>query len=414
MIEVLTKGASSVNLNAAPYHVAMEQRDYGGVPRATDVVAGDDLPRFGRTRHGAARLVPYVIEVSGADRDALEANKAALLEVLPDDDMAATLTIGPTAGSTTGELTARAVDGPIIGPYTFAEDVGYRAQVSFVLACDPYVVAPTETLADAAAVTTPAAVSLAAQTGQFPAPLDLLVSGSSLVAIYAARYPDAAAPLSRFVIRAVNLSWSGGAAAPDAAGYPDGVGNTLWGTASTGGVSAAIDVTGYEPGEYHLFCRGKSSNAAGVVFAQHQYGRPVRLTGTTLALYHLGVVTLPTAAVRGAGTATLAVTLTGDGTHLAYANTFVLLPASLGGCVGWRSSVAAGSITFADGIVYAGNVAALADAFGAETVRGLGGALVIVAERTPPAPTTSVNLTVTDKPRHEQFPAEGGTAGPGI
>jgi hypothetical protein len=377
-----------------------EAAEYGG--------PGFDIARLGAVDMSGLVESRFVIDVFGSDPDSIVATVSQISASVRER---ASITIGLRGSAYTGTLVSvlgSCIEIPTDEPWRSMLARGERTRVEVTVKRDPYVYGPTETLADASAYDLPAVIDLSAQTGDHPAPLDILADfgAGEATQFFAGRYPDAGAATGDFVHLATALSWSGGAATTDAAGYPDGVGNTIWRADASAGVSAAIDVTDYEPGEYLVLCRGKSSNAAGVVYARQQYGAAVRLTGTTLALYPLGTVTLPTAAVRGAGAATLTVYLRGDDTYYACANAFYLVPASFGGLIGWQAATGhAHALRWSSDMLYADDVGALGEAFGGRRIVGKGGCLVAVAELATPAATTAADMTVTDEPRWEQFPA---------
>ena len=129
-------------------------------------------------------------------------------------------------------------------------------------------------------------------------------------------------------------------------------------------------------------CKGTTANTGTI---RHQYQDAVAIPSTSLQLLPLGVVMLPTRAVRGAVPNNLIVYLAGDGTNYGYVNAFFLIPASFGGLIGWRSTGHAHELRWEDGMVYADDAAALSGSLnGGRPIIGKGGALVAVAEQATP------------------------------
>ncbi len=243
------------------------------------------------------------------------------------------------------------------------------------------------------------------QHGEFAAPwnLDIDASTGELAALYAGRYPDAAADIGTFAFEAVDLTWSTVSATTDAAGWPDGAGNTVERRQSATEIYADIDVSDLEPGEYLLVAKCKATTAnTGTI--RHEYSNPIDIPTTSLGLLNLGTVRLPTNAVRGASTDVLRVYLAGDGTNYGYVNAFFFVPVSFGGFVGWQASSGhAHTLTWEDGVLYVDDAGNMADSLKIAPIVGLGGTLVVIAEQVTPEPTTALSNTLTVVPRYEHF-----------
>jgi hypothetical protein len=407
MVRTITKDGVTVDLCAAPYEFT-EEPDFGGVTHSAPVYRNPsaDLPRFGRSDRSSPRSVPFSITVVGISADDCDSNVSALIDVLPDDDVFSTIAIGPDGGSHLGFIVARRIDGAISKPYTLDEYHHHRAQVSFTLACDPYVYAVREDICSVLGIYAPALVPLTAQTGQYKAPLDLLLEAGALelAGCYVAYTADEAAVIGDFVKPLVAATWSAGVAAADAAGYPAGAGNTCW--RHNAAAYTDVDMTAYKPGDYLVLvnCKGTTANTDTV---QHAYSGSVLIPTTTLKLLSLGVVKLPLRGVRAAATSTLRLTITGGGGgEYAYANHVTLLPVS-DGLTGYaRTSGHVHTLRWEDGTLYADDAVDLEYVVGgADPLRTLGGQLIVLAEKATPAPTTHLHATASADPRWEQFPS---------
>lgn len=258
----------------------------------------------------------------------------------------------------------------------------------------------------------PAVASLAAQTGQYAAPLDLLLDAAAvtLAACYVGHTEDETAVIGDFVKPMVAAAWlkTGGGAATgvvlaDEAGYPAG-GTSVWETKDAAGDTTLVDVTAHS-GEYAVFANVKYRVGAAGVYVRQQFGDWRPITTAALKLLYLGNVSLPTQAVRGAGVSTLAVSIKGDDTNYAGINYVALLPVSRG-LIGWQATTGhAHRVLWADGTMFVEDVVKLDEAFGGSApLRVLRGQLVILAEQATAAPTTIVSTTLTVVPRYEQFP----------
>jgi hypothetical protein len=410
LILTLTKGANAVDLTTAPYSLIAEDIDLGGVTRdpSYDATPTADLAVFKATRTNEPRRIPLSVWVRESDADTLAASVNALISCLPDDSTTATLTVGATGASGTVEATARAVDGLVEKPYTKLEDGHCIGRVSFTLACDPWLLSPTDTLYSASAVTLPCVLDLSAMQGQHAAPLDLVLNATTanLHQVVAGVYPDDSAVIADFVHEAATLTWSGGAAAADTNGYPDGTGNTVWSTNSAAGVYTDLDVTDYLPGTYAIYANVARQSAASPATIATAYTTAVAIEGTDLRRHLLGYVALPCSTVRASATSSLRVTLTSDGTDYVYCNTIEVIPASWG-IAGWHHSTTSSSadeLRWADDVVYADDVASLAYATDDRALSAFGGALVVTGEGTTEAATLAVTATIDYDPRWEQLP----------
>lgn len=354
----------------------------------------------------------FFVQVKGSSVDDVSARVAEIAEQLRDLNA---ITMGLKGSDHTGILVpkiAECVEIPQEAPWDSRLVNQNSTMVELIVRRNPYVYVSPETVHSAAAVTLPSVASMAAQTGDAPAPWGILFDFAALECrtLFAGRYPDETAAIADFARELVGATWvdtSGtGAAASDDAGYGTAIGgNELWGT--EGVCYTDLDVTDFEPGEYLVVVKAKSADGTDPGTIHTPYCDPVSITTTALALYPLGVVTLPTSAVRGAETAKLRLTLTGKGAgDSVYANAVFFIPTSFGGLVGWRRPAGhAHEVRFESEMVYADDVVALSEAFGGRQIRGLGGVLVAVAEQATPAAGTAVALTVAATPRYEQLPS---------
>jgi len=375
---------------------------------------GVDIAVAGPVDESAWAIARWTIELSDTSGDGVSARVAALAAELRD---LSAITVGMPNSAYTGTLTpknAECLERPItaISPVAFAETV------EVIVEREAWVYGATETPYDAEAVTIPCVLSLAAMLGDAPAPLNLLLEATAadLHQVVAGVYPDAPAALEKFVLEAVDLSWSAGAADTDANGYPDGAGNTVWKTNAAAGVYTDVDVTDYLPGTYALYANVKRDAGASPATIETPYTDPVTIEGTDLRRQLVGIVSLPCATVRGAATSTLRLTMKGDDTDYVYCNTLEIIPVSWG-YVGWHHTTpgsSADTLRFADGLVYADDAASLAYAIDPTSLLALGGTLVIIGEGTAEAPTQAAETTVSYEPRWEQLPTSGIGAGPGI
>lgn len=405
----ITKGATALSLLADPYYLA-DELPLGTVPRAFDVLTGPtvDLPQIANYRTSDVRVLPWKCEVYGDDGQDLEDNLNALFDVLPGAGETATITIGRTDGTATAELELLAVS-DLDAPYIYRRDMGRAAIVSCRLVCAPYTTSATDTLYSASAISLPCVLDLSAMTGQHEAPLELVLNAATadLHHVVAGVYPDEDAVIADFVKQAVVLTWSAGAAAADANGYPDGVGNTVWKTNSASAVYADIDVTSYEPGTYAVYANASRDSGADPAQVYTAYTDEVDIEGTDLRRHLLGYVSLPCSTVRGSATSSLRVYLISDGTDYVYLNTIELIPASWG-ITGWHHATtteSADELRFADGIVYADDVASLAYATGDRELFALGGVLILTGEAEAEAPLLAVTASLEYTPRWEQMPS---------
>ncbi len=334
-----------------------------------------------------------------------------------------TITVGLEGSAYTGTLTptiARCVDVPLTPPLDSELIRKFKTIVDVFVRREPWVYGGTTTLYNASAKTYPAVLSLSAMTGDADAPLDSLFNFAALEAntLYMGHYPDATATIATFARELVGATWTDtsgtGAASSDNAGYGTAIGgNECWTTA--GSCYTDMVVTDLEPGSYLVLAKCKTADAADPGTLKQAYGDAVTLTTTTLQWVSLGVVSLPCAAVLGAAASTLRLTLTGAGAgDEASVNAVCFVPCSFGGMTGWKSSGHAHTVRWQDGLVYADDVADLANACPNGAVKALDGVLVVVAEQATPAATTAAATTITYEPRHEQFPSAGSGAGPGI
>lgn len=365
---------------------------------------GVDIAAAGAVDESAWAESRWEIEIRDTTVDGVSARVAALAAALRD---LSTITVGMPGSDHVGTLipkNAECVERPItaISPVTFTETV------EVIVERDQWVYGPEQTIVDAVATALPAVIDISAMNGTAPAPVNILAAAGAVEveSFYAGAYPDETATIDLFVREAHTLSWSGGAPEDDGSGWPNGISFTLWKSNTLAPVYADIDVTDFEHGEYHVFCRGKASHADGVVYAKQAFGEYVQMDATVeLRLYHLGVVTLPTSGVYGAAASLLRVYLMGDDTYYAMANTFVFIPANFGGMVGWKAdSGHVHDLRFEDDVVYRDAYGDIGNAFGERRVKTLGGAIVAIAETVTSTPTTTATLTVYADPRYEQLP----------
>lgn len=382
----------SFNLGVA----TAEWTDYGGL--------GIDIAVQGPADESALVTSEARVRIHGdSQQDLIERINALRAELRVVDN---TVTYGVPGAPATCLLKLKR--SPRIAP---AVDVLFTsaniAIVELQLVREPWVYGATQTLYSAANITIPCVVDLSAMVGQAAAPLDLVVSaGAGVHQLAVGVYRDATAPLTLFVRRAVLLSWSGGAASADADGYPDGVGNTLWRTNSGTGVYTDVDVSSLMPGSYIPVVNAKR-DAAGTAAVWTTYCSPVAVEGDTLRRHCLPPVALPPKAVRGSASSTLRFYLKGDGTNYGYVNTIEFLPVSEG-MVAWHHSTPTSSaavLRFADGLVYADDVASLAHLRGDHELRALGGTLFVTGEAPAEDPVLVATLGAEYTPRWEQIPS---------
>jgi len=177
-------------------------------------------------------------------------------------------------------------------------------------------------------------------------------------------------------------------------------------------------MAGLDAGSYVVLANVKYITGAAGVYARQQFGEWTAVTTSALKFLPLGVVSLPTAAVRGAETDTLSVSIKGDDTNYAAVNYVALLPVS-DGLIGYvPASGHVHTLRWADGSLYADDAAELAGSLsGAIPLSTLGGQLLLLAETATAAPTTTVALSDSRIPRWEQLPSGGVIPvgpGPGI
>jgi len=350
----------------------------------------------------------FRIRVTGASLDATLAVVAAIADEVRD---LATITVGLDGSAYTGQLVPKigeCVEVPLEHPAETELIHAHRTVIDVVVEREAPVYGAADQLYTAAALTIPAVRDLSAMKGQMAAPLDLLLdaTATNLHQVVAGVYPDAPAGLAKFILEAVDLSWSAGAADTDANGYPDGAGNTVWKTNAADGVYTDVDVTDFLGGSYAVYANVRRDTDCDPATIGTPYGG-VAIEGTDLRRQLVGLVSLPCSSVRGSATSTLRITLKGDDTDYAYCNTIEIIPVSWG-YVGWHHTTpgsSADTLRFADGLVYADDVASLAYSIDPTSLLALGGTLVVTGEGTAEAPTLAVAATVTYLPRWEQLPA---------
>lgn len=329
--------------------------------------------------------------------DGLVARVAALAAELRD---LSAITVGLKGSAYTGTITpknAECVEIPLAGSRAVSIWSEFRTVVEIIVEREAPIRSAAETLYSASALSVPGVLDLSPMTGTMKSPLNVALNAATanLHQIVAGVYPDAPQPITKFVLKAATLTWSAGAAAADANGWPDGVGNTVWKTNAAAGVYTDIDVSDYLPGTYALYanvCRDAGASPASI---GTPYGT-VDIEGTDLRRQFVGLVSLPCAVVRGSAASTLRVTLCGDGTDYAYVNTIEIVPVSWG-AFSWHHGTAASScdeLRLEDGIVYADNVASPVYVTLGNELRVLGGTLVITGEGTAEAPTLDVEVTL--------------------
>lgn len=373
--------------------------EYGGL--------GIDIAKVGVVDMSGLVESRFVVSVKGASVDAVTSTVAAISAELA---ALAPITVGLKNSAHTGTLQPRAtecVEIPQESPWDSRLVNANATQIEIIVRRDPYVRAAVETLHSAVGFDCPVIIPLTNQTGQFATPLELLLDAGALemYSCYVGHMDDEAAVIGDFVKQPLGGAWSAGAGAADAAGYPNGVGNTI--QRHTGVAYTDVDVTGLPPGEYLplVNCKGTTANTDTV---RHAYCDPVLIPTTTLKLLPLPVVTLPCAKVRGAAASTLRFTITGGGgSEYAAVNYITLVPVS-DGLIGWRvPSGHAHRVLWTDGTMYVEDEAKPGEAYGsASPLRTLGGHLVVIAEQATPAPTTRLRAIISATPRWEQFPSD--------
>lgn len=254
--------------------------------------------------------------------------------------------------------------------------------------------------------TLPKLIPLSTQSGQYATPLDMLLDAHSLTlaGCYVGHTDDETAVLSAFVKPLAGATWSAGAAAADAAGYPGGAGNTVW--RHTAAAYTDIDVTDLPAGQYLPLANCKGTTASTDTI-ETPFSGPVLIPTATLRLLPLGVISLPNRAVRGAGTDLLRVTITGGGAgEYAAVNYVAFLPVGRGLTGYVLPSGHVHTLRWEDGTLYADDAVDLANVYGgAAPPIVLKGQLVALAESETAAPKTNAVLTIASTPRFEQFPS---------
>lgn len=370
--------------------------EYGGL--------GIDIASVGSVDISSLVESSFIVEVRAASVDAATSIVALIADEIRD---LADIVVGLVNSAYIGTLKVRigeCIEIPLASPWILTAQ--YTTLVEIVVRREPYVLSPTETLYNAAGFNAPCLVPLFAQIGQVAAPLDLLLDAGALElsACYIGHTTDEAAVIGDFVKPLVGATWSAGAAAADAAGYPSG---GVW--RHTAAAYTDIDVTNLAPGEYLVLANCKGTTASTDTI-QTPFSGPVLIPTTTLHLLPFGVISLPNRAVRWPGTDLLRVTITGGGgSEYAAVNYVALLPVSRG-IFGVRFPFLIGghahTLRWENGTSYENDLPTLPYAYGGSApLRTLGGQLVVLAEQVTSAPTTRLYATVSATPRHEQFPS---------
>ncbi len=413
--------AGSVNLNDGVNTILLGL-SLGTAQREAEQLGGPgvDIAASGPLDESAWVETTAEVLVAGSSVDDVMARVSAIAAELRD---CSDWTVGLDGSAYTGTLRVklgRCVELPLEAPWMTALVGAHKTRLAITVLREPWVYGASTVLYSASSVALPCVLDLSAMSGDAPGPLELLLDADADVDLHqvvAGVYPDETAAISDFVLRAVTLSWSGGSAMANATGYPDGVGNTVWYTDSPTGVSADIDTSGYVPGIYALYANiaGYGSDPVGVI--ETTYTDPVEVVGSQLRRHLLGLVSLPCQHVRGAASSALRVRISYPGSAGGVVlNTVELVPCHAG-LIGWHPdspSVYADTLRFADGVVYADDVASLAYLTHGARLRTLGGALVLTGEGTVAAPTVAATVTITYRPRWEQLPTTGSSSGPGI
>ena len=374
--------------------------EYGGPTVDIAAVGSVDTSQLVESR--------FTVEVSGASVDAVSAIVASISAEVRD---LSDITVGLKGSAYTGTLKPRigeCIEIPLDAPMDSALMNAHWTRVEIVVRRGPVVYGLINSPYSATALDLPTVLGLSHEAGQVPAPHNLALDFGALEcrAFYAGLYPDPLAVVADFIHEMHdNATWSGGAAWTEPAGWPDGVSYTTWRTSSAAEVYADIDVSAHQPGEYLLLAKCKATVAsAGTI--RHEYIAPAPIPTTTLGWLELGVVSLPTSAVRGTLPSLLRIYLAGDGANYGWVNAVALVPVSFGGFVGWRRPAGDGAnkLAWEGGVAYADDACALSEAIGSRQLIGHGGSLFVIAEQATPAPTTAATVTVAQIPRHEQLP----------
>ena len=375
---------------------------------------GVDIARAGALDVSAWAEAHFTIAIGGADVDDVTARVAALANELRD---LSAIIIGLKGSAHTGMLIPTRTDCveiPLESPWDSRLMNAHKTAVEIVVQREPWVYGAVTALYAAQALSLPAVLNLSAMLGQAAAPLNLLFDAATanLHQLVCGVYPDAPVALSKFILKAVDLTWyatgggaPAGSAVAEANGWPDGAGNTLWKVNTLVGDYTDLDVTDFMGGSYALYANVRRDAGASPATIETPYGDAVAIEGTDLRRQLVGLVSLPCASVRGAATSTLRVTLCGDGTDYAYCNTLEIIPTPL---VGWHHVTPASyadTLRFADGFVYADDVASLGYRTNDAELIALGGTLVITGESTAEAPTLAVTASAEYVPRWEQLPS---------
>jgi hypothetical protein len=344
----------------------------------------------------------FRIGIMGADTDEVLAIVAELQSEL---EALAEIVYGVKGATGTVRLVPKVADCieiPLEPPYDVELASDAKTIVDVAILREPYLLTPAETLHDEAGLDTPGVLSLAAMTTRYPAPLttELTAPASNLARVVMGVYPEAAA-IGAFLFTAQDLAWTGGEAAADANGYPDGVGDTLW-RANDGTAYADIDDTHLRLQDYLAIANVKATAAGTGHISVGNLQADIPTTGLDWLLS--GTLALPDDVVRGSASSALRLVIWGDDpASYAYFNWLLLVPAPAYLWMKQTGSVAAHRVE--NGLTYLDDVVNLADVLTESRLKAKGGTLVLGARAETAAPMRHVHLTAAATPRHAQFPA---------
>jgi len=369
-----------------------EAQEYGGT--------GVDIAIAGALDTSAWVESRFIVDIRDSSVDAVAARVVLLSRELEDLSPISFQLDGSANPGTMIPKVSEFVEVPLEEPWNVLLTKTYMTRVEIVILREPWVYGDEQMILNAASHEVPHVLDISAMKGVTDAPINMLVDSGTyeLTSLYAGCYPEENADLTLFLRETHDLSWTGGSADTTVNAYP-GTGSYRRNNSLTAAY-ADIDVTDLLHGEYHVFVRALKT--AGTVYAKQAYGDYVSITSTAFDLYHLGVVTLPTAAVHGTAASYLRVYLKGDATNYVWANYFFFLPASFGGAIGWKSlSGHAHELLWEDDVVYRDAAGCVGEAFGERRMRARQGGIVIIGEHVTNTGTIPFDVSVYVDPRYE-------------
>lgn len=243
-------------------------------------------------------------------------------------------------------------------PWTELYELRQEADYELVLTCEPFAYGSEVTLFEADALTCPTVVSLVNMLGDYPAPLEITLTGTveDIAACYLGIVPDLSFDAYN---EAEALSWSGGTTSTVADAAAHG-GSKKRNTSTTAAVATYADTAGYVAGTYLPLARCKvSANSMdiGYGYGGAEYAAEIEAS-TFFTIVPLAPVALPVVKTRSGTAANLQARFAVNTSGNADLDWFGLCPISWGFASWVHPSSDATALVFGyDGTCYADGIA---------------------------------------------------------